>query len=432
MFTPYSEVTHLCVSGRGLWLGTRRTVWLLPWRLFPEKGGPAALAPLLRARLAQQPEGAAQLARIAEVDRLAGRPSRRVVIRLVAVLCLAASILTLRDPFVYDVGAFVPELVAEGELWRVFTAHFLHAAPWLPLHLGMNLLGLLAFAFLVERPLGALRTAVVLGASALGAMGGSALAHYPEVIGASGLVMGLAGATLCLELHSSDRLPATWRLPRRLFLTALGIEALFGFCVPVIAGAAHLGGFVAGYAATWAISGAAHWGQPARSWVRGVAVVLALATLLSFVSAAPLFLRDGAALERHARRVLETSGAGPRRLNDLAWRMVTEMEPPDPALEAALALAERAVAESDRRDPDLLDTLAEVLFARGESTWAVAVIDEAIALAPVDDYFREQRRRFVGERDPGDRPQAPSLPWLDRRPRLDPSRRLLEEEGVAI
>jgi hypothetical protein len=43
---------------------------------------------------------------------------------------------------------------------------------------------------------------------------------------------------------------------------------------------------------------------------------------------------------------------------------------------------------------------------------AVETIDEAIARAPDVDYFREQRRRFTGERDADDRPAAPLAPWL--------------------
>ena len=43
-------------------------------------------------------------------------------------------------------------------------------------------------------------------------------------------------------------------------------------------------------------------------------------------------------------------------------------------------------------------------FQLGHRAEAVAAIDEAILRDPDEDYYREQRRRFLGERDPEDRP----------------------------
>ena len=56
------------------------------------------------------------------------------------------------------------------------------------------------------------------------------------------------------------------------------------------------------------------------------------------------------------------------------------------------------------QQPHILDTLAEVHFQLGHRAEAVAAIDEAIPRDPGEDYYREQRRRFLGERDPEDRP----------------------------
>ena len=63
---------------------------------------------------------------------------------------------------------------------------------------------------------------------------------------------------------------------------------------------------------------------------------------------------------------------------------------------------------TERADPHLLDTLAEVHFAAGRRDRALAAIDEAIALAPKEPYYEEQRRRFEGLRSPGDRPAGPA------------------------
>ena len=79
-------------------------------------------------------------------------------------------------------------------------------------------------------------------------------------------------------------------------------------------------------------------------------------------------------------------------------------------LEAALAMAERAVDETERREPSVLDTLAELQFQLGHAKQAVATIEEAILEAPGERYYQEQRRRFLGERARDDRPAAPGVP----------------------
>ena len=59
------------------------------------------------------------------------------------------------------------------------------------------------------------------------------------------------------------------------------------------------------------------------------------------------------------------------------------------------------------------DTLAEVQFQLGHPERALVIIDEAIAREPDQAYYREQRRRFLGERGRDDRPDAPlpDSPW---------------------
>ena len=72
----------------------------------------------------------------------------------------------------------------------------------------------------------------------------------------------------------------------------------------------------------------------------------------------------------------------------------------------------------------ILDTLAEVHFQLGHRAEAVAAIEEAIQRDPDEDYYREQRRRFLGERDPEDRPEyVPPEPPPKARP---------EEPGLSV
>jgi len=121
-------------------------------------------------------------------------------------------------------------------------------------------------------------------------------------------------------------------------------------------------------------------------------------------------LRGPGALERYAIQLLATPEIGVGSDNELAWRMATESDASRAQLGAAQKLAERAADRTHYRDPEILDTLAEVLFVRGDRDSALQVIDQAIRITLGEDYYVQQRRRFTGEREVDDRPPPP-LPW---------------------
>ncbi len=408
---PYADITHLDVSRSGLWLASTQTTMLIMRTQFRAGRGPEAFANALRWRLAEQPDGARQLAAMLEVAERARNPRPRRSTPIIAAICVAIFGLEFRDPMTIEVGAFIPALVQAGELWRIVTANFLHALSLVPMHLLINVLCLLAFGLLVERPLGAVRTFLVMAAGGLGAMLGSAIAGYEEVIGASGLVAGLAGSVLSLELYHGAHLPAWWRLPRRLFIAVLVLQLGLDLVLPFVAAGAHLGGFAAGFLVTKPLGASALGRKPVGFGLQWAAAGVAIVLLLSFASAGRLLVRDSGALASHGLRLLTLPDVRPLLLNDLAWRMVTESELEPDAVRVAIELAERAVEKTEREDPDVLDTLAETLFVSGDGTGAVDVIDEAILLTGGEEYFREQRRRFTGERERDDRPAPPSLPW---------------------
>ncbi len=380
---------------------------------FRDGDGPERLVQAISRAIARQPDGLSQLARISQIHGFARHPAPQRVARFVALLCVIAYWVQLRDPFVSEVGVLISPLVDAGQLWRLVSANFLHGVSQIPLHLIFNVLGLLGLALLVERPLGAVRTGVVMGASGLVAMLASFSVAPGAVMGASGIVMGLAGAALCLELHHCDRLPVWWRVPRRPFIALLLVEAATGFVLPFVAGEAHLGGFVAGYLTTRVVAGQAVVQRPPPVWARRLGAVMAALTLLALVNVASLALRGPAALERYARQLLATPELGASSDNGVAWRMATESAANMEQLGAAQELAERAADRTDYRDPEILDTLAEVLFVRGERDAALRVIDEAIRITRGVDYYVQQRRRFTGERAIDDRPPPP-MPWPQR------------------
>ncbi len=414
-FIPYAELTHCDGTSRGLWLATTKTVSLVRRLHFPSAQGPEELVQAIRERILGGPGGEQQLQRMSQVGERGRRQTPRRVSVAVAGLCVAFVLLQFWLPLAFESGSFVPALVREGDLWRIVTANFLHRLSLFPVHLLINVLCLLAFGVLVERPLGGVRTFVVMAAGAVGAMAGSYVVGYEEVVGASGLVAALAGAVLWLELREGKRMPAWWRLPRRLFVAVLVLQALADMVVPQVAGAAHLGGFVAGYLATGFVSPGALEGRPAGRPTRWAAAVLAVLGTIAFVELGQVLLREGAALEQHARRLLALEDVEPGLLNDLAWRIATEFEHTEAQLELAEQLAIAAVEHSGRSDPDVLDTLAEVRFTAGDRAGAIQAIDEAIVLTGGEVYFFEQRRRFSGERDADDRPAPPAFPWSVRK-----------------
>lgn len=424
----YAEVTHIAVSPRVIAIGTLRDTIVLRRREFAGEAAMRAFERALRDRIARLPGGDARIARMAELDQLARRRGpRRAVYGFIAA-CVLVFAVQWQDPFSTHLGSFMPVLVADGELWRIVTANFLHDLVIFPIHLGLNLLCIAVVGLLVERVLGSWRTVVVMGFSAGGAMLGCALAGYTSTVGASGVAAGLVGALLCIELNGSRRLPVVWRIPRRIFFGALIAQAALDYFVPFIAGAAHLGGFLAGYAVTRLLVADSLLRRPVGPLARAAAGVALAGVVASAIAIAPLLVRHQAALERHALRLLQSAGGSAIDDNDVAWILVTETEPSEVGVQVAAALAERAVAETGRRDPNLLDTLAEVLFVAGDVAGAVMVIDEAIELSGGERYFVEQRRRFVGERDPDDRPEPPTAPLRERGRRDPPGDRPLNEE----
>jgi hypothetical protein len=235
------------------------------------------------------------------------------------------------------------------------------------------------------------------------------------VIGASGVASGLVGSTLCLELNASRCLPVWSRIPRRVFILAVLAQALVDLVVPFVAGAAHLGGFLLGYIATRCLIDEGRI-RASGGMARGLTALMALALVASLVAMLPLLRRDPVALEKHGIRVLQMPEPLVRYDNEAAWRMLTESKPTEAGLEVAVLLGLRAARYSDWQDPNVLDTLAEGLFASGDFQGALEIIDQAIFLSQGHRYFIEQRQRFTGERDPKDRPEPPEQDWFLRQP----------------
>lgn len=403
-FTAYADLTHWVSGSRALRFGTRQGLFVLPRNWFVDAAQADAFQRALFEHVAREPDGAVHLARMAEVDALGHEHSSSWASRGIALACLAVYALEIWiGPAVHHAGFFSALLALRGEPWRLLTANLLHADL---LHLGVNTIGLLVLGGLVERSLGTGRTIWIAGLSALGATLAGVLAGYEMLVGASGIVAGFAAAIVLLEFRFPDRLPVQWRIPRRLFVLALLADALLPLVLPFVAGAAHLGGFLAGGLATAIVAAPGLRREPVMPALRVAVALVSLVAVASLLSASRL-LRGGPAWETHAERLLDLKDTPPLILNDAAWLIATGHAPTQQALVDARELAQRAVDATAHLDPNLLDTLAEVEFRNGHADAAIDAIDQAIRLAPDVTYFREQKRRFTGDRAADDRPAPP-------------------------
>jgi rhomboid protease GluP len=426
-FTPYTGVTQLIVTIRGLRVATRSGVFQLRRDAFESADAPEALIRALYARILAQSGGTLQLERMQRLQRwMLGANPRWLSLGISLACVVVFALQQIFFPWVELAGVFSKELVALGEWWRLVTANFLHA---FLLHLVLNAICLLGLGLLVERSLGSARAALVMAVSGLGAMGGSYVAGYQWAVGASGIVAGLVGGLIWLEFRRPEQLPVIWRIPRQLFVGAVVGETVLLLFVPGVAHAAHLGGILSGTLATAALAPAELGPRNTPRWMVPACGVTALGVLVAALAAAwPVLAPGSDVVERRAANLLAVEGM-PLHLNNVAWVIVTRPAPEPGLLDVALQLAERAVEETGREDPNILDTLAEAYFAAGRREAAIATIDEAIYLAPGVAYFQEQRRRFTGERDPEDRPDPPDEPWM---PRMEPLPPLPPEEDPGI
>jgi membrane associated rhomboid family serine protease len=369
-FTRYVEITHVASSERGIWIATEDDLIVVPGARFEEADAPARLRAALLQRIANLAGGEESLERMAALEAVGADEGTPHAVRALAILCGVAFVLEfLFHPEVVFVGEFSPRLAEAGEIWRIATGNLLHGNL---MHLVANLFGLLVLGRIVERDLGSVRTLGVMGVSAASAMLLSGFLADSEVVGVSGVVLGLGGALVWVELFHRNEQPAWWRFPRglrHLLLFGLVFDMLLGFTVPFIAGAAHMGGLLGGAAATaWFTRNGLR--APLNAPARVLAVGVVALTVGSIVWAGGE-LYAGNYVARHIAQLTELPDVSADELNKVAWLTAIDDDATRIELQAALLLAERAVLETNREHPTVLDTQAEVLFHLGRPLDAI-------------------------------------------------------------
>jgi len=150
------------------------------------------------------------------------------------------------DPNVLvNMGAQVNFLVAQGQVWRIFTAMFLHLNI---LHIGLNMLSLFFVGTAIELFYGKWRYLTIYMLS--GIIGGvvSYFIEGPDFIavGASGAIFGVFGALGVFYFVNRRALGRYGSGAITNWVFWLGLNLVFGFSDPNIGIVDHIGGLVAG------------------------------------------------------------------------------------------------------------------------------------------------------------------------------------------
>jgi len=144
-----------------------------------------------------------------------------------------------------NAGAQVNFLVAQGQVWRIFTAMFLH---FNLLHIGLNMFSLFLIGGVVEMVFGKWRYLLIyLGSGIVGGI----LTFYVSPLntlaaGASGAIFGVFGALGVFYILNRQALGRYGAGAITNWLFWLGLNLVFGFSQPGIGIWDHIGGLVAG------------------------------------------------------------------------------------------------------------------------------------------------------------------------------------------
>ena len=173
-----------------------------------------------------------------------------VNICLVAVNVIVFLICTFTGELLYNKGAFgVVEIMEDGSYYRMFTSMFLHADTQ---HLFNNMIILLFVGDMVEKKVGHIPYVLIYFLSGIAgdvfSMGYELLSgEYYSSVGASGAVFGVEGALFLLVLLNRGKLESI-TMGRLAF--AIIFSLYCGFTGTNTNNAAHIGGILAGFAAT--------------------------------------------------------------------------------------------------------------------------------------------------------------------------------------
>jgi rhomboid protease GluP len=247
-----------------------------------------------------------------------------------AMLNAGAGLSRTSAPMLLQWGGNVAYEVQHGQWWRMLAAVFLHSGP---VHLMMNMLGLLGAGVMVERIYGHRLFALLYLSSGL--VGSALSMHYSAQtavsVGASGAVFGVAGALLVAVFQHRKTLPQAFSRPT---LTNIGVFVVYslvhGLGKQDIDNAAHIGGLVAGACIALVLPERFNMAVFSRSWMpRAVnALIMTVAASFALAAAAPKSSMD-------LRNVMEGTARFEKAMETLAAKL-QEIQKEDAAMKAGV------------------------------------------------------------------------------------------------
>ena len=236
--------------------------------------------------------------------------------------------------------------VQQGQWWRLLTSSFLHIGP---VHLALNMLGLLLVGPTVERLYGHwLFLLLYIGAALAGS---AASLHFSASsgvsVGASAAVFGCAGTLLTMLVRHRRQLPQKFGRQALAGIVLVIVAALVQGLAPGVDNAAHVGGLLAGIALALILpgrfddvaSGAFEPQHGGSQWRRSrllrtalgaLAIVAVTALAAAIAPRAPFDLSEAfqasAAMERGMREFSDALEQLQREADDVEARQLSEDE----------------------------------------------------------------------------------------------------------
>lgn len=216
-----------------------------------------------------------------EPDEPAGPPVRRPWPPVCAAILGGSVLLYVLDAILRQGSAFAGglgpvfqwtalygPLVQEGQYWRVLTCALSHGPP---LHILFNMMVVYSLGMPLERSIGSGRFLLVSLVTALGASAFSLLFDFGvPTLGASGMILGWAGAMVVTSTRESRRGLVTW-------LVQVAVISL----LPGVSWSGHLGGFLFGLPMGLALR------MGPRVFARAAPLVLAITLAVVYMTAHP-------------------------------------------------------------------------------------------------------------------------------------------------
>ena len=195
-------------------------------------------------------------------------------------------------PLLIRLGGIVPDLVRDGEVWRLVSGAFLHGGV---MHVGFNLLVLGMLGRFAEQLIGHARFLILYTGSTLaGALASTMFMEGSVSVGASGALWGVLAAQAVFAFAPGFLPPAIVPGARRAAVTNLGLNVFASF-MPHVDWAAHAGGGIVGAALLYLVLGrgvprgaALATDEPTRSPALTAAAVVCGLVLAAGVIAGPV------------------------------------------------------------------------------------------------------------------------------------------------